>query len=201
MKQYTFLLVVVFLAACSPYKSVIKEKGYSAGLFAAVNTERGNFYIKLEYDKAPLTVSNFVGLAEGTVDNKVVKPGVPFYDGLTFHRVQEGFVIQGGDPMGNGKGGPGYQFRQEIHPELKHDSAGVVSMANIGPNTNGSQFFVTRKATNFFDGHYNVFGSVVEGMDVVNKIKLGDRINSVRIIRLGKEAKEFKARATFQRLK
>jgi len=195
------IALVLFASSCSPYKTVVKTKGYTEGLFAAVKTTRGNIYIKLEYDKAPLTVSSFVGLAEGSVSNKVKKPGEPYYDGLTFHRVEENFVIQGGDPMANGKGGPGFTFRQEIHPKLKHDSAGVVAMANIGPNTNGSQFYITRKPLEFFDGHYNVFGSVIEGMSVVKKIELGDRIEEVRIIRLGSSAKQFKARATFERLK
>lgn len=201
MKNFGYLIVILLLASCSPYKSTLKQKGYGDGLYAAIATNRGDIYIKLEPQKAPLTTANFVGLAEGTIDNKVKKPGVRFYDGVVFHRVEPGFVIQGGDPMGTGRGGPGYQFHQEIHPELKHDSAGIVAMANSGPNTNGSQFYITLRPTNSLDGHYNIFGSVVMGMDVVKQTQIGDRIAKVRIIRLGRDAKAFSATATFKDLK
>lgn len=201
MKKLGYFLVVVLFAACSPYKSALKQGGFGDGLYAAIATEQGNIYIKLEYTKAPLTVASFVGLAEGTIENRAVKPGKPFFDGLTFHRVEPNFVIQGGDPMGTGRGGPGYQFRQEIHPQLKHDSAGIVAMANSGPNTNGSQFYITLRPTSSLDGHYNIFGSVVMGMDVVRSIRVGDHMDKVRIISLGREAKAFSATATFEDLK
>ena len=144
------------------------------GVYAIFKTNMGTFKAKL-YDKlAPNTVANFVGLAEGTKPWKDPKTGKmvkrPFYDGLIFHRVINGFMIQGGDPLGNGTGGPGFQFDNEVSSKAKHDSAGVLSMANAGPNTNGSQFFVTLAPQPSLDGSYNVFGKVVQGLDVVKKI-------------------------------
>jgi len=132
--------------------------------FAAFDTSEGKFKLRLFADKAPKTVENFVSLAEGT------KTGTPFYDGTIFHRVIPDFMIQGGDPEGTGRGGPGYRFADEFHPELKHAKAGVLSMANAGPNTNGSQFFITVAATPWLDNRHSIFGEVVEGYDVVQKI-------------------------------
>ena len=175
------------------------------GLYAQMETSKGTIILLLEFEKAPLTVANFVGLAEGTKnyskDGGPPKPqGKPFYDGLTFHRVIPNFMIQGGDPQGNGRGGPGYKFRQEIVPSLKHDRAGTLSMANAGPDTNGSQFYITHKDTPWLDGGYNVFGHVVQGQDVVDKIVVGDTIKSVKIIRVGDKAKAFKGdEAAFQK--
>ena len=126
---------------------------------ATIYTDRGAIELQLHADKAPITVNNFVFLArEG------------YYDGTTFHRVIKDFMIQGGDPTGTGRGGPGYQFKDEFHPSLKHDGPGILSMANAGPNTNGSQFFITHVATPWLDGKHAVFGRVIEGMDVVNAI-------------------------------
>lgn len=142
-------------------------------MIATFETNKGNFKIKLFADKAPKTVANFVGLAEGSkewTDKSGAKVKKPFYDGLIFHRVIPNFMIQGGDPLGNGTGGPGFQFADEFVPELKHDKPGILSMANAGPNTNGSQFFVTVAKTPWLDGKHTVFGEVIEGMDVVMEI-------------------------------
>jgi peptidyl-prolyl cis-trans isomerase A (cyclophilin A) len=133
-------------------------------IYAAFDTTEGSFKIKLFPDKAPLTVENFVSLAEGT------KTGKPFYDGTVFHRVIPDFMIQGGDPEGTGRGGPGYKFADEFHKELTHSKPGLLSMANAGPGTNGSQFFVTVAATPWLDNKHSIFGEVTEGYDVVKKI-------------------------------
>jgi peptidyl-prolyl cis-trans isomerase A (cyclophilin A) len=170
------------------------------GMYAEMNTSKGTILLQLEFQKTPLTVANFVGLAEGKIKNDA-KNGVPFYDGLKFHRVIKDFMIQGGDPEGTGRGGPGYRFKDEIVPELKHDKEGILSMANAGPGTNGSQFFITHKATPWLDGKHTVFGHVVQGQEVVNAIAQGDEIISVKIIRKGKEAKKFKADKVFNQLK
>jgi cyclophilin family peptidyl-prolyl cis-trans isomerase len=162
------------------------------GLYAQMNTTRGRILISLEFGKTPLTVANFVGLAEGTIafDNRPA--GRPFFDGLVFHRVIEDFMIQGGDPSGNGTGGPGYRFPDEIAPELKHDGPGILSMANSGPDTNGSQFFITHNPTPWLDGFHAVFGRVREGQEVVDAIRQGDRIDSVKILRIGSAARDFR---------
>jgi len=142
--------------------------------YAHFETSLGNFSVELFDTKAPKTVANFVGLAEGTKEWTHPKTGVkqkaPYYDGIVFHRVIQGFVLQGGDPLGQGFGGPGYNFEDEFHPDLRHDRAGILSMANAGPNTNGSQFFVTLGPTPHLDRRHSVFGAVVSGMDVVEKI-------------------------------
>ncbi|MDP2267624.1 MAG: peptidylprolyl isomerase, partial [Deltaproteobacteria bacterium] len=154
------------------------------GLYAKLITSKGDILIKLEFEKTPLTVANFVGLAEGAKDSNR-GPRSRFYDGLTFHRVIPNFMIQGGDPAGNGTGGPGYKFPDEIDATLKHDVPGVLSMANAGPGTNGSQFFITHVKTPWLDGKHTVFGHVVEGQEVVNAIRQGDAIKTVNIIRTG----------------
>ena len=160
------------------------------GIFARINTSRGEIIVRLEYQKTPMTVCNFVALAEGKMS---AAGGKPFYNGLSFHRVINDFMIQGGDPAGNGSGGPGYRFPDEFDPSLKHDGPGVLSMANAGPGTNGSQFFITHVATPWLDGKHTVFGRVVQGQDVVNAIKQGDKIEKITIIRNGTNANAFKA--------
>lgn len=183
-----------FLACAFVFLGALACKGKADdlpdGLYAKMDTSKGEIVLKLEFEKVPLTVANFVGLSEGSLD--AVK-GKHFYDGLTFHRVVENFMIQGGDPEGTGTGGPGYSFQDEFDPELKHDKPGVLSMANSGPNTNGSQFFITHVSTPWLDGKHSIFGSVVKGQEVVNAIKQGDVIKKVTILRYGSKAKAFKS--------
>ncbi len=163
------------------------------GLFAKIKTNKGTITIRLEHEKAPMTVANFVALAEGRMKNSAKPEGTPYYDGIKFHRVIADFMIQGGDPTGTGAGGPGYAFPDEIHPDLKHTRAGTLSMANAGPYTNGSQFFITHKDTPWLDGRHAVFGYVTEGQDVVNAIAQGDVMESVTIERVGDAAKAWDA--------
>jgi len=160
----------------------------SDGIYALLDTEKGNILIELYYKKVPLTVLNFIGLAEGKL---AATAGKRFYDGLTFHRVVDDFIIQGGDPLGDGTGGPGYSFYDEFDPSLRHDSEGILSMANSGPNTNGSQFFITFGVFSHLDDKHSVFGKVIEGMDVVKNIIQDDKINKVNIIKRGQEANDF----------
>lgn len=159
-----------------PYKVEEKDLGLGKGLFAVFTTNKGSWTIELEEEKAPNTVANFVGLATGQkeyTDPKTrEKSNQPFYDGTIFHRVIKDFMLQGGDRLGQGTGGPGYKFADEIHPSLKHTAPGMLSMANAGPNTNGSQFFVTVVKCPWLDGKHAVFGKVVKGMDVVNAISV-----------------------------
>lgn len=169
------------------------------GIYAKFNTSKGAILVKLTHDKTPGTVGNFVGLAEGNLENDVKKQGNPYYDGLKFHRVIEDFMIQGGCPQGTGVGGPGYQFDDEFHPELKHNRAGVLSMANAGPGTNGSQFFITHGPTAWLDGKHTVFGFVEEGQDVVDAIAQNDLIESLEIVRVGEEAENWNAIEAFRK--
>ena len=167
------------------------------GLYAKFSTPKGAILLALTYTETPGTVGNFVGLAEGTIKNDVQAEGTPYYDGLKFHRVIEDFMVQGGCPLGSGVGGPGYQFNDEFHPDLKHDKPGILSMANAGPGTNGSQFFITHIATPWLDGKHTVFGSVIEGQDVVDAIAQNDTIDTLEIVRVGQAAEAFDAADAF----
>jgi peptidyl-prolyl cis-trans isomerase A (cyclophilin A) len=171
------IVPAVFLslaAAAGALQTAQKESTLSTGVYARFDTTEGSFTVRLFEQEAPKTVENFIGLAQGTKEwtdprtNKKVKQ--PYYDGIIFHRVIKGFMIQGGDPLGQGIGGPGYTFADEFHPKLRHNKMGVLSMANRGPNTNGGQFFITLAPTPHLDDRHSVFGEVVEGMDVVQKI-------------------------------
>ncbi|MGB3591877.1 MAG: peptidylprolyl isomerase [Nonlabens sp.] len=168
------------------------------GLYAKLETSKGAILIQLHFNKTPGTVGNFVGLAEGNLENDAKDAGQPYYDGLKFHRVIPDFMIQGGDPQGTGSGGPGYKFDDEFHKDLRHDGPGVLSMANAGPGTNGSQFFITHIATDWLDDKHTVFGKVIEGQDVVDAIAQGDEIKHVEIIRQGSEAQMFNAVESFR---
>ena len=167
------------------------------GIFAIFRTSKGIIKIKLTHKKTPGTVGNFIGLVEGALKNDVNDAGTPYYDGLKFHRVIPDFMIQGGCPQGNGVGGPGYNFDDEFHPELKHDRPGTLSMANAGPGTNGSQFFITHIETPWLDGKHAVFGYVVDGQEVINNIVQNDIIEKITIERIGDEAKQWDAVAQF----
>ncbi len=168
------------------------------GIYAKFNTSRGVILVKLTHELTPGTVGNFVGLAEGQLENDARPMGKPYYDGFKFHRVIPDFMIQGGCPQGTGSGGPGYQFDDEFHPDLVHSGPGVLSMANAGPGTNGSQFFITHVATPWLDGKHTVFGHVVEGQAVVDAVQQNDLIESIEIIRQGDEAQQWNAIEAFR---
>lgn len=192
--------VFLFFILCSATLAGCKEKSNELpdGLYAVIETNKGDITCALQYDKAPVTVASFVTLAEGK--NDFVAPEFQnknFFDGLTFHRVVPDFVIQGGDPMGDGSGGPGYQFIDEIS-DLSHNREGILSMANAGPETNGSQFFITLGPQPDLDGRHTVYGYVVDGMDVVKQIAVNDTIRKVSILRNGEAAKKFDAVKTFK---
>jgi len=180
------LIFAIMTTSCNENTPDLKD-----GLYADFETNRGNIIVELYPDKAPLTVMNFVGLAEGSLDFSNRKGH--FYDGLTFHRVIEDFMIQGGDPQGTGSGGPGYKFPDETGNGLVFDKPGILAMANSGPDTNGSQFFITHVPTDWLNGKHTIFGSVVQGMDIVNATEQGDTIKKLKILRIGSEANAFKA--------
>ena len=189
--------ILISMGGCSPMSESMKAIEGKDGVFAIMETSQGDIVLELHYKQTPLTVTNFVGLAEGKL---TAAKGKPFYDGLKFHRViskangdGQDFMIQGGDPAGNGTGGPGYKFPDEFVDELRHTGPGILSMANAGPGTNGSQFFITHVATPWLDGKHTVFGKVVAGQDIVNKTKQGDLIKKVTIVRQGEDAKNFTA--------
>ena len=167
------------------------------GIYAKFNTSKGSILVKLTHDLTPGTVGNFVALAEGNMENKVKPQGVKYYDGLSFHRVISDFMIQGGCPKGTGTGDPGYKFDDEFHSSLKHDRPGVLSMANAGSGTNGSQFFITHVPTSWLDNKHTVFGHVIEGQEVVDAVAQGDQLETLEIIRVGEEAQNWNAIEAF----
>ncbi|WP_313384266.1 peptidylprolyl isomerase [Chishuiella sp.] len=213
MKKILLILTVITtLISCGVKipKSMSKEefKNLEEGLYAKMTTNHGAMTIKLYEEEAPMTVANFVGLAEGKKENKAKAKGVPFYDGIIFHRVIKDFMIQGGDPDGRGTGGPGYDFEDEFDPSLKHDKKGVLSMANSGPATNGSQFFITVVPTPWLDNRHTVFGQVIEGLDVVDSIAAVEKtrddkpvvpvvIEKVEIARKGDKYKNYDGAKAF----
>lgn len=193
-KNLLILISILTLNSCNMNNSDLSD-----GLYADIETSKGNIVLQLYFEQVPTTVSNFVALAEGNhpvVDEQL--SGKPYYDGLKFHRVLENFMIQGGDPTGTGSGGPGYQFDDEFSPDLKHDSPGVLSMANAGPGTNGSQFFITHVETPWLDGKHSIFGKVNSGQDVVDNVEQEDIIKNIKIIRVGQSAKKFDAPNIFE---
>ena len=194
-KNFILLISILTLNSCN----MNNYSDLSDGLYADLETSKGNIILELYYEQVPTTVSNFVALAEGNhpvVDNQ--HEGKRYYDGLKFHRVIENFMIQGGDPTGTGSGGPGYQFDDEFNDELKHDGPGVLSMANAGPGTNGSQFFITHVETPWLDGKHSIFGKVNSGQDVVDEIEQDDIIKTVKVVRIGEAAKSFNAPKNFE---
>ena len=168
------------------------------GIYAKFNTSKGAITVKLTHDKTPGTVGNLVALAEGNLENKVKPQGTPYYDGLKFHRVIPDFMIQGGCPLGTGTGDGGYKFDDEFHPDLTHNGPGVLSMANAGPGTNGTQFFITHVATPWLDNKHTVFGHVIEGQEVVDAIAQGDALDTLEIIRVGAAAEAWNAVEAFR---
>jgi len=188
------LLLILFCSFLSFNQEQLKN-----GIYVEFNTTKGKILCVLEHEKTPMTVANFVGLVEGNFQVRDSIFSKPFFDGLKFHRVIKDFMIQGGDPLGNGSGGPGYQFPDEIVADLKHSGPGTLSMANSGPATNGSQFFITHKETPWLDGKHTVFGHVIEGQDIVNTIEQNDLMIEVKILRIGEVAENFNATSIFEK--
>lgn len=206
MNRSIYLLIVILLFGFSSIdvNAQIKDikLSYEDGMYAEMKTTRGLIVLQLHYDKVPMTVANFVSLCEGTMPNNCVPAGKCYYAGNKFHRVIKNFMIQGGAPQScptNKELKPvGYKFKDEFHPDLKHTGPGVLSMANAGPGTNSAQFFITHVKTPWLDNKHSVFGKVLLGQSVVNKIKQGDKIESIKIVRVGKLANDFDAPAVFK---
>lgn len=188
---FLMLMLIITVSSCAQSNEAKKYlNAYGDGLYGAIEVKGATIFFELYYKRVPLTVMSFVGLATGAFEGHVERNG-KFFDDLTFHRVVDGFVVQGGDPLGNGTGGPGYAFVDEFDSTLRHDSNGIISMANSGPNTNGSQFFITLDATPHLDDRHSVFGKVLEGLDILETVQQDDIMQSVNIYAKGKEAKTF----------
>ena len=211
MKKWLFLVLIISISACSSEEKAVEEETSSESqetkkmksdnvdhIYAVFFTEKGEIVCDLTFEHTPVTVANFIALALGEMQTPYNEERQPYFDNLTFHRVIDEFMIQGGDPLGTGTGGPGYSFPDEF-TNLKHDRPGTLSMANSGPNTNGSQFFITHVPTPWLDGKHTVFGYVIQGQDVVDRIEKGDRILHVEIQREGDLANDFHALKTFER--
>jgi peptidylprolyl isomerase len=202
MKTTRIILLMVLGLLLNIYQAEAgKKPKLEPGLYAEMQTSKGTILIRLAMDSVPLTVANFVGLAEGKIKNSAKAPGVPYYDSLKFHRVIANFMIQGGDPLGSGAGGPGYSFKDEFVAPYQFTGPGILAMANAGPATNGSQFFITHVPTPWLNNRHTIFGFVIQGQDVVNAVQQGDYILKVKIIRKGKKAKKFKAEKVFEELR
>jgi peptidyl-prolyl cis-trans isomerase A (cyclophilin A) len=194
-KNLLILISILTLNSCN----MNNYSDLSDGLYADIETSKGNIVLQLYFKQVPATVSNFVALAEGNhpiVDEQ--HSGKPYYNGLKFHRVIENFMIQGGDPTGTGSGGPGYQFDDEFSSDLTHDGPGILSMANSGPGTNGSQFFITHVETPWLDGKHSIFGKVSSGLDIVDSVEQEDIIKNINIVRVGEDANNFDASNIFE---
>jgi len=176
--------LAIILCSCS-------SAPYPEGVYAELETDKGRIVLQLEFEKTPVTVANFVGLAEGRLENEALPMGAPYFDGTVFHRVVPGHVIQAGSPAGDGNGELGYTIPNEIAPGLGHGSAGMLGMANGGPHTNGSQFYITLGDRSYLDGDYTVFGHVIQGMEVVKEIVQGDIVHEILIVRVGRAARRF----------
>ena len=189
MKKLT-LIFIALLIGFTAQAGELKE-----GIYAIFHTSKGDITAKLYFKRVPVTVKNFIGLSTGKKTwfhpQGRKRMTTPLYKDLIFHRVIADFMVQTGDPLANGRGGPGYKFKDEFHRDLIHNRAGILSMANSGSNTNGSQFFITHKATPWLDGKHAVFGAVIQGIKVVNLIRQGDNLKSITIKRIGEEAKNF----------
>lgn len=217
-KIVTIMAAAALITSCSTAVKIPESmstdefKNLKEGLYAQMETNKGTMLIELYEEDAPLTVANFVGLAEGTKENNAKALGVPYYDGIIFHRVIKDFMLQGGDPDGRGTGGPGYNFEDEFFSDKKHDKKGVLSMANAGPNTNGSQFFITEVPTPWLDGRHTVFGAVIEGLEVIDSIANVEKgpqdrpveevkINKMTIIKVGNKYKNYHGGKAFDEAK
>jgi cyclophilin family peptidyl-prolyl cis-trans isomerase len=201
MKKLLVTLLVMVTAVSVAEAKKSKKPKLTDGLYAEMQTTRGTILLRLAMDSIPMTVANFVGLAEGKIKNTAKADGVHYFDSLKFHRVIAKFMIQGGDPLGNGQGGPGYSFKDEFVPQYRFTGPGILAMANAGAGTNGSQFFITHVATPWLDNRHTIFGFVVTGQDVVDAVQQGDYIVKVKIIRKGKKAKKFNAAKVFDELR
>lgn len=202
MKYLLLALMLVTTGLQAQFNSDEKalEASLQDGMYAVFETAKGTIICKLEYEKVPLTVANFVGLVEGTRSNDLKTNGTPFYDGNAFHRVLANFMIQGGAVLSADGKDIGYKFRDEIHQDLRHNRPGILSMANAGPATNNTQFFITHVPTPWLDNKHSVFGSVIAGQYVVDSIAQGDAMLKVRIVRVGKTARKFDAEKAWKKL-